>query len=75
MPAPYIVRITIGVFALPPNMYLNFAAWLKIWSKQTPMKSTNINSATGRSPEQAAPAAAPMNADSLIGVSITRPGN
>jgi hypothetical protein len=47
---------------------------LKIWSKQTPMKSTNISSATGRRPEQAAPTAAPMNADSLIGVSSTRPG-
>jgi hypothetical protein len=38
------------------------------------MKSTNISSATGRRPEQAAPTAAPMNADSLIGVSSTRPG-
>jgi len=24
------VRITTGVCAFPPNMYLNFAAWLKI---------------------------------------------
>src|SRR5436309_3461946 len=38
------------------------------------MKSTNISSATGRSPEAAAPAAAPMYADSLIGVSRTRSG-
>ena len=66
------VRITTGVSALPPNMYRNFAAWLKIWSKQTPMKSMNISSATGRSPAVAAPTAAPMNADSLIGVSMTR---
>jgi hypothetical protein len=75
MPAPYMVRITMGVRARPPNMYRNFAAWLKIWSKQTPMKSTNMSSATGRSPDEAAPAAAPMNADSLIGVSRTRSGN
>ena len=27
-PAPYMVRITTGVTALPPNMYRNFAAWL-----------------------------------------------
>src|SRR5215207_10155429 len=38
------------------------------------MKSTNISSATGRRPEQAAPTAAPMNADSLIGVSRTLSG-
>ena len=65
----------LGVTALPPNMYRNFAAWLKIWSKQTPMKSTNISSATGRIPAVAAPIAAPMNADSEMGVSRTRPGN
>ena len=39
------------------------------------MKSMNISSATGRSPPVAAPMAAPMNADSEIGVSSTRPGN
>ena len=39
------------------------------------MKSMNISSATGRSPPVAAPTAAPMNADSEIGVSSTRPGN
>ena len=39
------------------------------------MKSTNISSATGRRPEAAAPAAAPMIADSEIGVSSTRSGN
>jgi hypothetical protein len=38
-------RMTTGVSALPPNMYLNLAAWLKIWSKHTPMKSMNISSA------------------------------
>jgi hypothetical protein len=48
------------------------AAWLKIWSKQTPRKSTNMISATGRRPVMAAPAAAPMKADSVIGVSSTR---
>ena len=39
------------------------------------MKSTNMSSATGRSPAVAAPIAAPMNADSEMGVSSTRPGN
>src|SRR5262245_37308820 len=39
------------------------------------MKSTNMSSATGRIPAVAAPIAAPMNADSEIGVSSTRPGN
>ena len=39
------------------------------------MKSTNMSSATGRRPDEAAPAAAPMIADSLIGVSSTRSGN
>src|SRR5882724_12779334 len=73
-PAPIMVRMTTGVSALPPNMYLNLAAWLKIWSKQTPMKSTNISSATGRRPAAAAPTAAPMKPDSLIGVSSTRVG-
>ena len=42
---------------------------------QTPKKSTNMSSATGRNPAAAAPAAAPTNADSLIGVSKTRFGN
>ena len=60
IPAPHIARMTNGVVALPPNMYRNFAAWLKIWSKHTPMKSTNMSSATGRRPDAAAPAAAPM---------------
>ena len=35
----------------------------------------NISSATGRNPAVAAPMAAPTNADSLIGVSITRSPN
>ena len=39
------------------------------------MKLTNMSSATGRIPAVAAPMAAPMNADSEIGVSSTRPGN
>src|SRR5688572_18337939 len=38
----------------------------------TPTKSANISSATGRSPASAAPPAAPMIADSEIGVSMTR---
>src|SRR6476619_6731079 len=41
----------------------------------TPTKSANINSATGRRPARAAPAAEPTIADSLIGVSITRPAD
>ena len=41
---------------------------------QTPKKSTNISSAIGRMPDIAAPTAAPMNAVSEIGVSITRSG-
>ena len=41
---------------------------------QTPKKSTNISSAIGRMPASAAPVAAPMNAVSEIGVSITRSG-
>ena len=56
-------------------MYLNLAAWLKIWSKQTPMKSMNMSSATGRMPATAAPMAAPMKPDSEMGVSSTRSGN
>jgi len=40
----------------------------------TPKKSTNISSAIGRMPAAAAPAAAPMNADSEIGVSMMRSG-
>ena len=39
---------------------------------QTPKKSTNISSATGRSPVAAAPTPAPMNPASVIGVSSTR---
>ena len=39
------------------------------------MKSMNMSSATGRMPLVAAPMAAPMKADSEIGVSRTRPGN
>ena len=41
---------------------------------QTPKKSTNISSAIGRMPCSAAPTAAPMNAVSEIGVSMTRSG-
>ena len=51
-----------------------FAIWLRIWSKQTPRKSTNISSTTGRSPACAAPTARPTNAVSEIGVSRTRSG-
>src|SRR5512139_2268055 len=72
MPAPIARRTTAGQRVLPPNMYRNFAIWLKIWSMLTPTKSANINSATGRMPASAAPPAAPMIADSEIGVSMTR---
>ena len=33
-------------------MYRNFAAWFMIWSRQTPTKSMNISSATGRRPRR-----------------------
>jgi hypothetical protein len=38
------------------------------------MKSRNISSATGRSPEQAAPTAAPMNADHAVHVAALGDG-
>ena len=46
--------------------------WLYTWSRQVPMKSTNMTSTTGRSPACAIPTAIPTKDCSLIGVSITR---
>ena len=66
------VLIVTGVVTLPPNIYLNLAIWFISWSRHTPRKSININSATGLKPVRAAPPAAPIIADSVIGVSITR---
>ena len=72
MPAPPAVVMVSGTETLPPNMYFIFAAWLKIWSMATPMKSMNIRSQTGRRPRAAAPTPRPMMACSAMGVSLTR---
>ena len=53
-------------------MYRYLASWLAIWSKQTPAKSANMISASGRRPWTAAPIAVPTIACSEIGVSSTR---
>ena len=71
-PAPPAVVSVSGTETSPPNMYFSFAAWLYSWSRQTPMKSKNIRSQTGRSPRAAAPTPIPMNPISEIGVSMTR---
>ena len=52
------------------NQY--FAAWLTIASMAIGRKSANMISSTGRSPETAAPKAAPESTSSEIGVSKTR---
>ena len=51
-----------------------FAAWFTSSSIASVMKSMNMISTTGRSPDSAAPTAAPQIAASLIGVSRTRSG-
>ena len=51
------------------------AAWLTIWLKPSVEKSANCISMIGRMPSMAAPTARPIIASSLIGASITRPGN
>ncbi len=58
-PAPVWVRKTIGHWSAPEVMYGSFAAWLRIGSRQTPMKSMNMISTIGRRPVMAAPTAAP----------------
>ena len=52
----------------PPDMKCAFAAWLTSWSSASVMKSMNMISSTGRSPDWAAPIATPLIAPSLIGV-------
>ena len=53
-----------GTFIKPPDMYLTFAALLKIWSNVIQQKLQNINSTTGRIPIIAAPTARPEKAAS-----------
>ncbi len=72
MPAPQVVRTTMGSLALPPNMYFIFAIWFMIWSMAMPMKSMNMSSTTGRRPQAAEPTARPMMPASEMGVSTTR---
>jgi len=69
-PAPHIVRMTRGREA--PEKYLNFAAWLTIWSMAIIAKSKNMISTIGRSPTAPAPTPSPTRTASLIGVSRTR---
>ena len=71
-PVPCWPRITRGILAWPPNTYRVLATWLKIWSAATKAKSQYISSAMGRIPPEAAPRAAPMMADSEMGVLRTR---
>lgn len=73
-PAPEAVVMVSGTDSAPPNMYFILAAWLTIWSRQTPMKSMNMRSTTGRRPRAAAPTPRPTRAASEIGVSIMRRG-
>ena len=56
----------------PPDMKCAFAAALTSWSSASVMKSMNMISSTGRSPDWAAPTATPVIAASLIGVLSTR---
>ena len=71
-PAPPCVRSTSGTDSWPPDMKCAFAAWLTSWSSASVMKSMNMISTTGRSPDCAAPIATPQTAPSLIGVLRTR---
>jgi hypothetical protein len=54
--------------------YQYFDDWFTSVSMTSPRKSANMISTTGRSPRTAAPNAAPVNASSEIGVSMTRFG-
>ena len=71
-PAPPCVRSTSGTVSWPPDMKCALAAALTSWSSASVMKSMNMISSTGRSPDCAAPIATPVIAASLIGVLITR---
>ena len=55
-----------------PVRYQYFVDWLTRLSIASVRKSPNMISTTGRSPETAAPNAAPASASSEIGVSKTR---
>src|SRR3954471_15034616 len=54
-PEPPGIRITIGTFTWPPNMYRIDAAQLMIWSSASSEKFTVMISTTGRRPTIAAP--------------------
>jgi hypothetical protein len=71
VPAPPWVRMTRGIFAFPPVMYLNFAAWFTIWSIAIVAKSTYMISTTGLIPRIAAPTPDPIIATSDIGLDRT----
>ena len=73
-PPPWGIRSTQGTEHCPPVMNRSFAAWVAIWSIASPLKSTNMISATGRMPTSAAPVAAPTIVFSEIGVLRTRSG-
>ncbi len=73
-PAPAAVVMVSGTLTDPPYMNFILAAWLTTWSMQTPRKSMNIRSHTGRRPRAAAPTPRPTIAASEMGVSTTRRG-
>eukprot|EP00835_Amoeboradix_gromovi_P004868 NODE_409_length_9212_cov_0.585537.p12 type:complete len:112 gc:universal NODE_409_length_9212_cov_0.585537:599-264(-) len=56
--------------AIPPVMYLDFAALLIIWSIACMLKLNVINSQIGFNPPKAAPTAKPAKPLSVIGVSM-----
>ena len=64
--------MTRGTFHRPLEKASTFAAWFRMASIATAMKSTNITSTTGFKPAIAAATAAPTNAPSLMGVFNTR---
>ena len=71
-PAPTTERITSGTLTCSPVRNQYFVDWLTRLSITRVRKSPNMISITGRSPEIAAPKAAPASASSEIGVSKTR---
>ena len=71
-PPPTAERTTSGTLRCSPEMYQYFADWLTSESIARPMKSPNMISMIGRSPQTAAPNAAPASASSEIGVSNIR---
>ena len=71
-PAPTTDRKTSGTGTCSPVRNQYFVDWLTMLSITSVRKSPNMISTTGRSPETAAPKAAPARASSEIGVSKTR---